>query len=246
MTLAKLIPLIVLQVGIIVAIVLFIRRFLIRNVTRVTTHLDRMGEDFTKKQEEAARHLRKAEQESDRILAEARQEAEGIREKTLEQAREEGEEIVRKARVEGERVVSEATRTKEFLMSEMDQKIREEAVGVAGEMVSRVLSEDVRRDAHARRISDLLSGGLEGFEGIDVPDGTQVRITSAFDLTVEQSGVLKGELRERLGPDVQFVEETNPDLIAGAVIGVGDLIVDGSLRYSIEEAARDVRRSAGG
>ena len=66
-------------------------------------------------------------------------------------------------------------------------------------------------------------------------------------LMLEMVGnMLKEELSKRIGDGVQIREETDPGLIAGAVVGVGDLVVDGSLKYSLEEAARNVRRSAGG
>ncbi len=246
MALVKWIPLVLLQLAVIVGIVLLIRHYLINNVTRVTSRLDRMGEDFTKKQEEAARHLQKARQDADQTLANAQQEAEKIKEKAAGQVEMEREELLKKARLQGEQIVDEATRTKEYLMSEMDKKIREGAIEIAAEMVPQILSDRVRLDAHAHRISELINGGLQGFEGVNVPAGTEVRVTSAFQLTEEQRGGLLGTLHEKFGADAQIREETDSGLIAGAVVGVGDLVVDASLKYSIEEATRNVRRSAGG
>ena len=245
MTIAKWIPLILLQIVIIVGILFALRHFLVRNVTQVTSHLDRMGEDFMKKQEEASKNLQQARQEAEQIVARARQEAEKVMEKSSKQSADAGEEVLKKACLQSEQIVDEANRTREFLMSEMDKKIREGAIEVAADLVLQVLSDDVRRDSHARRISSLLEGGLRGFDGMSIPAGAEVRVTSAYELSDRQKADLEEQLRSRLGAGIVIREETDPGLVAGAVVGVGDLIVDASLKYGIEEAARNVRRSAG-
>jgi F-type H+-transporting ATPase subunit b len=242
---AHLIPLVLLPVAMIAGILLILRHFLIRNVTQVTSHLDKMEEDFSRRQSEASKILEKARTDADQLVAKAQKEAKRTVEKAVKEATVESEEIVKNARRQSEEIVDEANRTKEFLLSEMNTKIREGAVEIAGDLVLRVLPERIRRDAHARRIAELLNGGLAGFEGVHPREGAEVRIVSAYELADDQRAAIENQLKEKLGVGIGVRVDTDPSLVAGVIVGVGDLVVDSTLKYSIEEAARDVRRSTG-
>jgi F0F1-type ATP synthase delta subunit len=52
-------------------------------------------------------------------------------------------------------------------------------------------------------------------------------------------------LRKRVGDDIEIKEETDSGLIAGFSIALGGVVVDGSLEHKIQEAAKNVQRSAG-
>ncbi len=60
------------SVGIFVAV----RYYLFENVTRATSHLDKLSENYTRKEEEANRQLDEARERSAQVLAEAGEEAE--------------------------------------------------------------------------------------------------------------------------------------------------------------------------
>jgi F-type H+-transporting ATPase subunit delta len=88
--------------------------------------------------------------------------------------------------------------------------------------------------------------GLQRLENLNLPqDGGTVEVRSAYDLTIEEQGSLGWEINKKLGANVTVVEKTDPELIAGISVSVGGTIIEGSLKHSIEEAARNVHRSAG-
>jgi len=61
-----------------------------------------------------------------------------------------------------------------------------------------------------------------------------VEIVSATNLGDEQKARLSAALRTRLGRDVRLQCTVDPDLIGGAVVRSGDLLIDGSLRGKLE------------
>jgi F0F1-type ATP synthase delta subunit len=72
----------------------------------------------------------------------------------------------------------------------------------------------------------------------------QAKVVSAFALTEKERSEIKHRLKECLGREFNLEEEVCPQLVAGLVINLGSLVLDGSLRYEIQEAARDVRSRA--
>ena len=62
-------------------------------------------------------------------------------------------------------------------------------------------------------------------------------ITSAAPLSEEQQQAMADSLREKLGRDVNVTTEIDENLIGGAVIRAGDVVIDGSLRARLDGLA---------
>ncbi|MFT4045744.1 MAG: F0F1 ATP synthase subunit delta [Solimonas sp.] len=62
----------------------------------------------------------------------------------------------------------------------------------------------------------------------------EVEITSAVPVDPAQQDKLATAVRKKLARDVAISWKTNPDLIGGAVIRAGDLVIDGSVTGELE------------
>jgi len=63
----------------------------------------------------------------------------------------------------------------------------------------------------------------------DEAEGTvKAEVQSALPLSEEQKTAIANALKQRLGRDVQLNCSVNEDLVGGAVIRAGDLVIDGS------------------
>ena len=67
-----------------------------------------------------------------------------------------------------------------------------------------------------------------------VENMVEVVVTSATSLSSEQQNAIAASLKERLGRDVNLSTEIDENLIGGAVIRAGDVVIDGSLRSKLE------------
>ena len=79
----------------------------------------------------------------------------------------------------------------------------------------------------------------EQFEALKakVENSVDAVITSAAPLSEAQQQQMADSLRERLGRDVNITTEIDENLIGGAVIRAGDVVIDGSLRARLEGLA---------
>lgn len=68
----------------------------------------------------------------------------------------------------------------------------------------------------------------------------EATVTTAFELTDDQSERISAALSKRLERKVKLVSVIDKDLIGGAVIRAGDLVIDGSLKGRIENMQRAV------
>ena len=79
----------------------------------------------------------------------------------------------------------------------------------------------------------------EHFEALKakVENSVDAVVTSASKLSKKQVGEIAAALKARLGCDVNVETEIDENLIGGAVIRAGDVVIDGSLRARLEGLA---------
>jgi F-type H+-transporting ATPase subunit delta len=101
-------------------------------------------------------------------------------------------------------------------------------IGEDGRNFVRTLA-DNRRLEVLPEISALFEELKDSAEGV-----ADVTVTSAAPLDAQQQQRLSEALGRRLQRTVRLHCETDPNLIGGAVVRAGDLIIDGSLRGRLE------------
>ena len=67
-----------------------------------------------------------------------------------------------------------------------------------------------------------------------VENTVDVTVTSAVALSDEQKQTIASALQARLGRDVRIETEIDENLIGGAIIRAGDVVIDGSVRARLE------------
>ena len=89
-----------------------------------------------------------------------------------------------------------------------------------------------------RRVS-VLPEIADHFDALkaEVENTIDVIVTSAAPLSAAQQKTIAKALTDRLGREVNLKTEINENLIGGAVIRAGDVVIDGSLRARLEGLA---------
>jgi F-type H+-transporting ATPase subunit delta len=83
---------------------------------------------------------------------------------------------------------------------------------------------------------DVLPEISDRFDALkaEVENTVDVIVTSATKLSDAQMRAIETALRARLGRDINLSTKIDENLIAGAVIRAGDVVIDGSLRSRLE------------
>lgn len=64
-----------------------------------------------------------------------------------------------------------------------------------------------------------------------------VEVTAAYSVSAAQKKKIAEAMKKRLGKDVRITTQRDNNLIGGAVIRAGDLVIDGSVRGKLEQLA---------
>lgn len=236
------ISLIVFQLFIFAGLIFLLRRLLTKNVTEATKHLDELNQDYALKEQKLNQELVDAKRKSENMIKEAQEEAERIRGQNIKETQSQREEILNQARLQSEAIIQQADKSRQALISELDDKIEKEAINKACELMQETLPLTFKQDVHSYWVKELLENGFNQLKHLQFPGNiSEIKVTSAFALTPEQRKNLCKKIKDVLGYEAQLKEEIEPKVVAGLIISMGSLVLDGSLKNKIEEQTKSAK-----
>ncbi len=232
---------VIVQIVIFIGLILILQRIITRNVTSATKHLEELDQEYSRKEAEVDRRLEQVKEESEKLLTQAREEAEKLKAQILKEAESEKDKIMKQARGQSDEIIQQADRSRQQLISEIDERIKKEAIEKACELIQLTLPDQFKQDVHAQWTEELIESDLGQLDRLRIgEDVNEARVTSALALDEKQRKTLSEKLKDILGRDVTIKEEIDPKVVAGLVITIGSVVLDGSLRNRIKEKARNV------
>lgn len=233
------ISLVILQILIFGALIFIFRRIMSKNVVLATQHLEELSQDYAEKESKINKELEEARQKAQELINKSREEAEKLKMEIIKHAEDERDNIIKQARAHSEEIIQQADKSRRQLLSEIDERISKEAINKACELIQDTLPEQFKQIVHTHWLEDLIDNGFKQVERLRIPEDIQdIKVVSAFALSDEQHKRLSKKLKDSLGREVTFKAEVDPKVVAGLVIIIGSLVLDGSLKNRIQEKAR--------
>ena len=119
--------------------------------------------------------------------------------------------------------------------SELIEKVAGDRLDDQGRNFVRLLAENNRLDL----LPDV-AGIYDGLK-MEAEGEIEASVTSAFELTSAQSDKIANALAARLNRKVKIVSTVDSDLLGGAIIRAGDLVIDGSVKGRLEKMTTQVQ-----
>ncbi|MBI2871024.1 MAG: F0F1 ATP synthase subunit delta [Candidatus Omnitrophica bacterium] len=239
-----LIPIILLQILIFAGLVFFLRQILTKDVGQATQHLKQQEEETAKKEQELKAKLQDTEKYYEETLKKANDESGLIKTQAIKEIHEARERILEQARTQSEEIIQRANKTSEQLRENVLTDLGKKTLLAASELLRNALPPAFRRKIHDDWVEELLTSELAALDRMHLPEGLgSVELKTAFPLTPQEKGALKSKLKARLKKDLEIHEVTDSTLVAGVVVTLGGVVLDGSLANKIRDVAE---KHAGG
>ncbi|MDD5423427.1 MAG: F0F1 ATP synthase subunit delta, partial [Candidatus Omnitrophica bacterium] len=136
---------------------------------------------------------------------------------------------VENAKLEAERIVKAAAGAKDKIREEITVEKTREAPKLALRIFKETLSEKAKAVIHEELVKEV-AGRIKGIEksrfSVKVKKG---ELASAFSLKKDDRDAILAAVFDRLGERIPFEDKEESGLIAGIVVKLGSLIIDGSL-----------------
>jgi F0F1-type ATP synthase delta subunit len=231
--------LVVLQLIIFIVLIFVFSKIMTQKVSLSTKHFDEMSQDYDERARRIDEQLQEANVKAQEIVSSAQNEAEKIKSDTIKQTEGERDKIIQAARAQAEEIIQQADKSRNQILSEIEERIAKEAINQACDLCHDTLPEEFRKLVHNQWVEELIENGFSRAERLRLPEGTVgVKIISAFALGDEQRKKISKKLKDTFGHEITIEEQVDPKVVAGLVINVGSLVLDGSLKNKIKEKAR--------
>jgi F-type H+-transporting ATPase subunit b len=174
-----------------------------------------------------------AESERQQILEGARAEAQGIVAEASQRGEAQATKIVEDAHDQARAVLedarAEALAERDRMLGEMRGQISALAIAAANQIVSATLSEQRQMDLVNQFFSGIKEGKVRLADKTGALAGERAVVTSAVPLTEQDRATYRSYLKGHLGADATVEFKTDPAIMGGVVLRVGDVIVDDSV-----------------
>jgi hypothetical protein len=233
-----LIPLILIQTLIFAGLVFFLRQILTKDVRLATQHLKQQEEEYAKKEAELKKKLSESQTYYEETLKKANDETGLTRTQSTREIQELRESTLEASRTQSEEIIQRANKTAEQIKLELTSNMEKKALHYACDLIQEALPVSLQKTIHIQWLKELVASKLDALDRMHLPeDLKEVEVKVAFPMGAEERTQLKKKLKEKLKQDVEIKEVEDLEIIAGMVICVGGIVLDGSLASRIRGIA---------
>src|SRR5256712_167297 len=231
------------QVITFVVLAFLLHQVLYRQVTRSLGRLQQLYQENREREEELKRKREETERELRTTMARHQEEIGRLRAEAEATARKMQEELLAQAKEEGRRIVADAEAKRERMRVSLVSEMEEKAVDLASDILGRVFTAPVAQSIHAHLIDELI-------EEIGKSDGPRpeletetVEVAVPFPLTQTQRERLNTIFSSNVARSVDVKEIIDGEIVAGMVVRLGNVVLDGSLKTKVKGMLAYVRES---
>jgi F-type H+-transporting ATPase subunit b len=174
-----------------------------------------------------------AESERQQILDEARAEAQGIVAEANQRGEAQASKIVEEAQEQAQAILddaqADAQAERDRMLGEMRGQISALAIAAANQLIGASLDEQRQMELVNEFFSGVKDGQVRISDKVGALTGQKAVITSALPLSESDQSTYRSYLQAQLGANVQVEFRTDPTIMGGVVLRVGDMVVDDSV-----------------
>jgi F0F1-type ATP synthase delta subunit len=234
------------HVVVLVAIVLAVKRVLLGDTRQAVERVRQVEAEVKKKEEAMRRQLAEHDREFEKRKAEAEEALERHKAENQKEAARVRDEMVAEAKRESEEIVERARQAEKRLKEQVVQEMEEKLVAYAGDMLKLIFSERIDAALNTHFVGELLDALEEIEPGTITVETDEAVVISSHPFVADDEKRLEALLREKLDRPITVSQQIDADLLAGIILKIGSLEIDGSLKTRFEEAAAEMKKHVSG
>jgi len=230
------IPLLIIQVITFIALVLLLRALFRNNLTTSLNRLtdlheqnvvkeDQLKEELERARAERLAEVERGKAEAREIIENAKKEVDNLKARAAVESKAEGHDITSRAQQDAEKF-------KQSILAELGKQ----SLALSMQMIQYTLTSSGKENLQQQMIDEIIGEIKDLTKDKFTVISDKVKVASAFPLNEAERQNLKNTLSEKLDTPVVLEEKIEPDLVAGLIIEIGALIIDGSLKNSLSRA----------
>ncbi len=235
------------QIVAFIGLIWILNRLLYRPIRRTLDERARRIREGMEEAERAREQAARAEEEYRARLEEARRQAQAITDEAREQGRLEREKIVEQARAEAQRFLEDARLQLEMERRDAARETRRRVAALSVLAAGRLIGEGLDTPRHRSLVEQYVATLDQPLEELSrsltaIPAGQipAAQVRSAIPLDQETQADIRARVAQALGRELPVMYSTDPRLLGGLVVQVGDQVVDLSVLRKLNDLFREL------
>lgn len=241
-----LIPIVGVHVVVLAILIVTIKKLLLNDTLQAVKRIQAVEAEVRKKEESIRRDIQEHEKGFAKQKIEAEEEVQRHKAQTERELSRLRDQMLSDAKKESDRIVEQAHKNEEKLRQKIAIEMEQKSVKSAAEIFKLVFSDRLGGELD-RQFTDELLDALNEIDGETITvDANEGEIKTSHPMPNEQKRRLEEILSAKFHRPIRVSETTDAALLAGLVLKIGSLEIDGSLRNRFEEAVGEISKSTTG
>jgi F-type H+-transporting ATPase subunit b len=229
------------QAVVFVIVIIVLKRILYSDTRSALNRLKEMDEENRKREGELKKKEEELEKEHQEKLRQAEEEIKRLKQEAGKEAEKTKQEILDKAEEKSRQIIKAAYSSKETMQEEIAEELKKDAIEFCCALISQAFT--------AKQLSQLQQGLIEDvirqIESLNPGDlcscPEKGELIFNYPLTEnEKTDIMKG-LSKKASREISLKEEKDAGLIAGVIVRMGNLVIDGTILGALQEAAEGLK-----
>ena len=233
--------LIIIQVITFAILVFLLRQFLYKQNSQALARLQQLYQENLKREEDLKNAQEAADKELKAKIAQHNEEIRKLKAAGEEDVQKMHEEVLANAKGEADKIVAEAEGKRERIKASLVSEMEEKALVLAFDIIGHIFTDQVAQGIHHQLTNEFI-------EEIKNSDGERMQlnvetaeIAAPYPLTQVQEENLKNILSAKVGRPVSIKGTIDQEIVAGMVVRLENLVLDGSLKNKLKGTLAYVR-----
>jgi F0F1-type ATP synthase membrane subunit b/b' len=238
------IPIVVLHAVVLVVLLVGIKLLLSGTANRAVKRVRQVEGEVRKKEEDIRREIDEHERDFAEKKAEADRQLQAHRDEARREAAHLKEKAVSEAKKESQKIIEQAHKNEARIREQIARQMEDKAVEYGGRIFKLVFSDLLTGELNELFNAELIDALNEIESGSITVDSGAANVTVSHPMSDEQRNRLQSVLREKFRDDAEIEETVDETLLAGLILKMGSLEIDGSLKNRYSEAVSEVKKEA--
>lgn len=234
------VPIVIVHVVVLVLLLLGIRFLLQATANKAVVRVKAVEDEVRKKEEDIRREIDDHERDFAEKKAEAERQLQAHRDEAKREALHLKEKAVAEAKKESQKIIEQAKRNEEKIREQVEREMEEKAVKYGGRIFELVFSDLVTQEVNTLFCKELIDALGEIETGTITVETPVAEIAVSHELAEENRDRLLKILKEKFHPEAELKQSVDEKLMAGLILKMGSLEIDGSLKNRYQEATGEL------
>ncbi|MEI6969961.1 MAG: F0F1 ATP synthase subunit delta [bacterium] len=223
-------------------IVIVLRKLLLSDTMSAISRMKTVESELAKKEDVIRQRMDAHEQEFLKKQAAAQEEIDRRRAADEQDLGRLKDRIKAEAKTEADKILGDAQLAKERIREQLVREMAGKAVEYAGDLFKMVVSKNVGEKLNMAFVEELIGALSEVDETSIHVEANESEFIASHKLDPAQKGRLEALLAQKFGVTININEKIDETLLAGLVIKLGSLEIDGSLLNRYKEGVSEIKK----